>query len=164
MAETENEGFFPLECENCKGEIPEGEIYSSRSHDREVGQGGMITVIHSEYTQVLCSDCSTFRGCQEEPAPAAQEVGARSFGRSLEGRERVVELLRKTANELEKGDDGLIRGVALVVAGADGAMLQPGPMTVVHVLREHAEVPKDLRDGIDQLPIELELLDVKGEA
>ena len=152
-----------MKCESCKQGILEGQIYSARTHSREVMRGGAIDVLHDEYTQVLCSDCSTFRGCNEEPAEP-EGAARRSFGKELEGRDRVIRMLLRTASELQKGDDGLIRGVAMVVAGAEGAMLDAGPMILVHVLRKHEPVPEDLRAGIAALPTEIELLDVKGEA
>lgn len=55
-------------CDECREEIPEGDVYTCRSLSREVERGGAIDVLHSEATSVLCSRCSSFRGCGEAEA------------------------------------------------------------------------------------------------
>lgn len=64
-------------CDDCREEIPEGDVYTCRSLSREVERGGAIDVLHAEPTSVLCSRCSSFRGCGEAEAEP-QEAEAES--------------------------------------------------------------------------------------
>ena len=68
----------------------------------------------------------------------------------LYARDKVVDLLRRTANEIEKGDDGMLKAFVLVSAGNPEAFLEDGPLVCVYTMHQTEPIPEDITTGLEQ--------------
>lgn len=64
---------FPR-CMTCNRVIPEGEVFTAISLSREYVDpaSGVVNVLDSYYQRIACSQCDTFRSCQERISPTAE--------------------------------------------------------------------------------------------
>lgn len=69
----------------------------------------------------------------------------------LYARDKVVDLLRRTANELEREpEDSLLTAVALVSAGHPEAFKGDGALVCIHAYHQTEPIPDDLIKGLEQ--------------